>query len=68
MGNGGIGVRLTLHSSLDLFHSLEDLTESIIDVLAGTVLLEGIDDAESTVDEGTGVLDHVNVGQDEPCL
>lgn len=59
---------LTLHSSLNLLHRLKDHTESIINVLTGTVLLKRIDDAEGTVYQCSGILHHIDVSEDEACL
>lgn len=58
----------TFHGRFNLLHSTEDLTEAVVDVGTGTVLLEGVDDFEGTGDECASLLDHVDVGQDEAGL
>lgn len=59
---------LTLHASLNCLHSTEDLSEPIVDFDARSRCLDCIKDLESAADEGAGVLNHVDVGQDKASL
>lgn len=60
--------KLTLHTSLNPLHSTQNLPKPLINTRPFTPSLNSINDLESTTNEPTRVLDHVNMGQDETGL
>lgn len=58
----------TLHRSLNPLHSPQNLAEPLINLRPRAARLEGIDDLDGAADQLGGVLDHVDVGQDEAGL
>lgn len=61
-------MKLTFHGSFDLFHSLQDLPEALVDVGSATTSRKIIDDLDCSIDQRRCLLNHVDMRQNEACL